>query len=88
MRHDGSLGEFLDRELYSSAKLSIQEQAQELYRNVQRFRGRLIFKAHIICVSLNSRIASNKEEEERIAKPGPEFGPEFSISKVKVVKNS
>ena len=29
--------------------------------NVQRFRGGLVFKAHRICVSLNSRLASNKE---------------------------
>ena len=33
-------------------------------RNVQRFRGGLAFKAHRLCVSLNSRLESNKEEEE------------------------
>jgi len=32
--------------------------------NVQRFRGGLVFKAHRLCVSLNSRLASNKGEEE------------------------
>ena len=32
--------------------------------NVQRFRGGLVFKAHRFCVSLNSRLPSNKEEEE------------------------
>jgi len=32
-------------------------------RNVQRFRGGLVFKAHRLCVSLNSRLESNKEEE-------------------------
>jgi len=31
---------------------------------VQRFRDRLGFKAHRLCVSLNSRLESNKEEEE------------------------
>ena len=31
---------------------------------VQRFRGGLVFKAHTLCVSLNSRLQSNKEEEE------------------------
>ena len=31
---------------------------------MQRFRGGLVFKAHILCVSLNSRLESNKEEEE------------------------
>ena len=34
--------------------------------NVQRFRGWLVFKAHGLCVSLKSRLASNgiKKEEE------------------------
>ena len=35
-----------------------------LHRNVQRFRGGLVFKAHRRCVSLNSRLESNKEEKE------------------------
>jgi len=34
-----------------------------LHRIVQRFRGGLVFKAHRLCVSLNSRRESNKEEE-------------------------
>ena len=33
-------------------------------RNVQRFRGGLVFKAHRLCGSLNSRLESNKEEKE------------------------
>jgi len=33
-------------------------------RNVQRFRGGLVFKAQRLCVSLNSRLESNKEEED------------------------
>jgi len=33
-------------------------------RNVQRFRGGLVFKAHRLCVSLNSRLESNKEDEK------------------------
>jgi len=37
---------------------------QILHRNVQRFRGELVFKAHTLCVSLNSRLESNEEEEE------------------------
>ena len=37
---------------------------QLLHRNVQRFRGGLVFKAHRLRVSLNSRLESNKEEEE------------------------
>ena len=32
-------------------------------RNVKRFRGGLVYKAHRLCVSLNSRLESNKEEE-------------------------
>ena len=35
--------------------------AQQLHRNVQRFRGGPVFKAHRRCVSLNSRLESNKE---------------------------
>jgi len=31
--------------------------------NVQRFRGGLVIKAHRLCVSVNSRLESNKEEE-------------------------
>ena len=34
-----------------------------LHINVQRFRGGLVFKAHRLCVSLNSRLESNKEED-------------------------
>jgi len=36
-----------------------------LHINVQRFRGGLVFKAHRLCVSLNSRLESNKEEEKK-----------------------
>ena len=36
-----------------------------LHINVLRFRGGLVLKAHRLCVSLNSRLESNKEEEER-----------------------
>jgi len=32
-------------------------------RNVQQFRGGLVFKAHRLCVSLNSGLESNKEGE-------------------------
>ena len=31
---------------------------------MQRFRGGLVHKAHRLCVSLNSRLESNEEEEE------------------------
>ena len=31
---------------------------------MQRFQGGLVFDAHRLCVSLNSRLESNKEEEE------------------------
>ena len=35
------------------------------YPNVQRFRGGLVFKAHRLCVPLNSRLESNNEEEKK-----------------------
>ena len=40
------------------------------YRNVKRFRGGLAFKAHRICVLPNSRLESNKEEEEEFSVQG------------------
>jgi len=40
--------------------------------DVQRFRGGLVFKAHRLCASLNSRLASNKEEDKNNFKPGLE----------------
>ena len=35
-------------------------------QTMQRFRGWLVFKAHRLCVSLNSRLESNKEQEGQI----------------------
>jgi len=37
---------------------------QLLHNNMQPFRGGLVFMTHRIFVSLNSRLESNKEEEE------------------------
>jgi len=37
---------------------------QLIHRNVQRFRGGLVLKAHGLCVSLNSRLESNKEDKK------------------------
>ena len=39
------------------------------HRNVQRFRGGIVFKAYRLCVSLNSRRESNKGEERGFAVP-------------------
>jgi len=52
--------------LYAAAQaVSLARQhTQVLRRNVKRFRGGLVFKAHRIFVSLNSRLESNKEKEE------------------------
>ena len=54
--------------LYQSHARLLEEVArfetELLHRNVQRFRGGRVFKAHRLCVSLNSRLESNKEEEE------------------------
>jgi len=42
---------------------------------VHRFRGGLVFKAHRLCASLNSRLKSNKEEEEvAVNDPGARDG--------------
>jgi len=45
---------------------------QLLQRNVQRFRGGLVFKAHRLCVLLISRLESKKEEDEEDADSTPE----------------
>ena len=39
--------------------------------NVQRFRGGLVVKAHRLCVSLNSRLQSNKVEENLVRTEDP-----------------
>ena len=38
----------------------------EAFFYVQRFPGGLVFQAHKLCVSLNSRLVSNKEEKKKI----------------------
>jgi len=52
----------IKREAYRSVQFSVCEEL--LHRNVQRFRGGLVFKAHGLCVSLNTGLESNEEEEE------------------------
>ena len=37
---------------------------------MQRFRGGLVFKAHRLCVSLNSGLKRNKEEEDHLGRGG------------------
>jgi len=56
------------------------EEVQLLHRNVQRFRGGLVFKAHRIFVSLNSRLESNKEEKTKYER-GRERGRERWIER-------
>ena len=43
--------------------------AMERSPHVKRFRGGLAFKAHRLCVSLNFRLESNKEEEKMERSP-------------------
>jgi len=44
--------------------------AGRVCRNMQWFRGGPVFKAHRLCVSLNSRLESNKAEEEGFGDQG------------------
>ena len=65
----GGTGARLRPPVFSSASISSRvssgfRYAPLLHRNVQRFRGGLVFKAHRLCVSLNSRLDSNEEEED------------------------
>ena len=41
---------------------------QQLYRNVQRFLCGHVFKTHRLCVSLNSRLESNREEKKVVGR--------------------
>ena len=47
-----------------SSRAELDRGAQLLRRNAQRFRGRLVFKAHRLCVTLNSRLGGNNEKEQ------------------------
>ena len=40
------------------------DRQDQLSERVQRSRGGLVFEAHRLCASLNSRLESNNEEEE------------------------
>ena len=44
-----------------NVKLVVHSQVKNNY--VQRFRDGLVFKAHRLCVSLNSKLEGNEEEE-------------------------
>jgi len=47
------------------AERAVEAATQLLHIHVQRFRGGLVFNARRLCVSLNSRLESNKEEPPR-----------------------
>ena len=66
VRHDGSLGELLDSELYRAVQFSIS--AQLLSKNVERFRGGLVFKAHRLLYhsTLGSRVITKKKKEKKV----------------------
>jgi len=52
---------------------------QLLHRNVQRFRRGLVFKAHRLCVLLNSWLESDKEEKKRDLKSEKAHGGGFEV---------
>ena len=52
--------------VYSLCLSRVGKSENTYFRHVQRFRGGLVFKAHRRCVSLNSRLESNNEEEEKV----------------------
>ena len=58
---------------------------QSLDRNVQRFPGGLVFKAHKLRASLNSRRESNKEEDEG---PLPSWRRSKEVSVDSAIKTS
>ena len=40
---------------------------------MQRFQGGLLLEAHRLCVSLNSRLESNEEEEKFLGRTPPDL---------------
>jgi len=55
---------------------------------VARFRGGLVFKSHRLCVSLDSRLESNKEEEEEeVARWASQIGQCIFGEVIKNVRN-
>ena len=57
-------GEMSGRDVLSRPLSALKTSVNLLDRNVQRFRGGLVFKADRLCASTISRLESNKEEEE------------------------
>ena len=49
---------------------------------MQRFRGGLVFKAHRLCVTLNTRLERNKEEEKARPDRSSEKPPLFGATKL------
>ena len=43
-----------------------------LHKTVQQFRGGLVYKAHRLCVSLNTRRESDEDDEEEEESPSRE----------------
>ena len=63
VRHDGSLGEFPNWELYRSAQFSIEEKL--LRRNLKRFRGGLVSKVHrLLHHSVCSRVMKKQQHTQ------------------------
>jgi len=64
--HVGAIGVAL--EPFVRSRSGVQHQALDVARlplvRISFQRGGLVFKEHRLCVSLNSRLESNKEEEE------------------------
>ena len=54
----------LSYDLVAGATWTRSERGEGPAANIQWFRGGLVVKAHRLCVSLNSRLESNKEEED------------------------
>ena len=61
----GGLRGGYEPDVMSPCDVSVRNLRTTTSHNVQRFRGGLVFKAHRLSVSLNSRLESNKEEEKK-----------------------
>jgi len=76
---------FLRSEAAMKNNYSTTDTGPNRFRNVKRFRGGLVFKAHRLCVSLNSRLESNKEEDgEVVPDEVLEKGEEETVSRMMI----
>ena len=69
--------EFIEKATWNLARIKVHEPECGSGARIQglELRGELVFKAHRLCVSLNSRLESNEAEEEKVGVTPMARGP-------------